>query len=297
MPYIHNAHVIPSSSPEASVRGTCTMPPMAFTHFSRNGSVFPMDQAVIPFSNVEYAYGFGAYENIRVLHGKILFLSDHTERLMASARIIGLGHPFTSEMIKTAAHELVRQLPDDVYNLKVLLLGAKRPDDAQLIILPLMPHFPEKKLYTQGATAVTFEYERMFPQAKILNMFPSYFAYKQAKEQGCHDALFINRRGCITEGTRSNFFVIKGKTIWSPSQEEILEGVTLKHVFDVAQSHGYEVRHGDIPLSSLDEYDGAFLTSTSSKIVPLKKINDVEITISNELKELMKFFDDFLDNQ
>ncbi len=236
--------------------------PMQFPSFSKNGSILPFDQAVIPFTNVEYAYGFGAYENIRVSHGTCLFLGDHVERLMHSATIIGLEHPFTAETIGQWTKELVAALPDGVFNLKVLLIGARTTDQCQLVILPLSPLFPEKRVYTQGATTITFEYERLFPQAKILNMFPSYYAFKKAKEAGAYDALFINRRRCITEGTRTNFFAIKGKVIHSPPAEEVLEGVTRRHVLQIAEQNGYLIEHHDLPLATIGEYDGVFLTSS-----------------------------------
>lgn len=271
------------------------MGPMQFPSFSKNGQILPSDEAVIPFTNVEYAYGYGAYENIRVAHGKCLFLDDHVERLMHSATIIGLVHPFAAKTISTWTQELVENLPDGVFNLKVLLIGARDAAQCQLIILPLSPLFPEKRVYTQGATTITFEYERLFPQAKILNMFPSYYAFKKAKEAGAYDALLINRRGCITEGTRTNFFAIKGKTIHSPPAEEVLEGVTRKHVLEVAVKNGYSIEHHDLPLSAIGEYDGVFLTSTGVKIVPVKKIDDVEFLIPEELKVLMKYFDAFVE--
>ncbi len=267
---------------------------MQFPSFSKNGQVLPFDQAVIPFTNVEYAYGFGAYENIRVAHGTCLFLDDHVERLLNSATIISLGHPFDATLIARWTQELVRELPDGVFNLKVLLIGAREPEQCQLIILPLSPLFPEKRVYTQGAVTITFAYERLFPQAKILNMFPSYYAFKKAKEAGAYDALLINRRGCITEGTRTNFFAIKGKTIHSPPAEEVLEGVTRKHVLEVAAKHGYPIEHHDLPLASIGDYDGAFLTSTGVKIVPIKNIDGMEFGIPEELRGLMRQFDEFV---
>ena len=53
-------------------------------------------------------------------------------------------------------------------------------------------------------------------------MLQSYLAYRKAKEADCYDALLINMEGCITEGTRTNFFCIKEKTITTPPESEIL---------------------------------------------------------------------------
>jgi len=256
--------------------------------FSRNGSILPMEEAVIPLRNVEYSYGFSAYETVRVFHRKPLFLEDHIGRLLESARIIGLVHPFSRGDVTPWTSKLIRELPDEVFNLKILLIGARDPAQCQLILLPLSPVFPEKKSYTQGVNVITFPHERMFPHAKILNMFPSYYAYKKAFTEGGYDALLLNRRGCITEGTRTNFFAIKGAVITSPPAEEILEGVMRKHVLAVAEKNGFQVRSRDIPLTDIATYDGAFITSTSTKILPVSRIDDTELAVPEELRRLMK---------
>ncbi len=267
---------------------------VAFTTFIRNGEILPLEQATVSLSSIEYAYGFGVYESIRVVRGKALFLSEHIERLMHSATVIGLDHAFTPAMIAEWTQKLIDECPCDAMNLKMLLIGAREPKHATLSILPLMPLFPDKKLYVKGAMAISAEYERQFPDAKTLNMLGSYLAYRRAKAAGGYDAVLINKAGYITEGTRTNFFVIKGKTITGAPRKEILEGVTMKHVLDVARANGFEVREGDIALGDLKNYDGAFLTSTSSKIMPLSTIDDTEIGVPETLKELMRHFNDFL---
>ena len=267
---------------------------VAFPIFSHNGAIRPMSEATIPLSNIEYTYGFGVYEIIRVTRGTPRFMADHVERLFRSAQIIELEHPFTPNTVTQWIESLVAELgKETVCNLKILLIGARKPEDCQLFIIPLAPLFPEKKLYTRGATAITFENERMYPQAKTLNMFGSYIAYRKARQLDAYDALLVDRHGCIAEGTRTNFFCIKGRTIHSPPQEDILEGVTRKHMLEVAKKADFDVVQKRIPMKSLPDFDCAFLTSTSTGIVPLKKIDGHEFAEAptKELKELMDSFE------
>src|SRR3990167_8822085 len=70
------------------------LPTMDFKYFSRNGKILPIEDATIPLSNIEYQYGFGVYESIRIANGTPLFLNEHLERLENSAKIIGLEHSF-----------------------------------------------------------------------------------------------------------------------------------------------------------------------------------------------------------
>ncbi len=269
---------------------------MAYDVFLQNGQILPLSAAAMPLANIEYAYGFGVYETIRVMKGKPLFLAQHLERLMMSATIIGLQHVFTVQIIDAWTRELLTHTKSDALNLKILLIGAREPNDAKLYIIPLAPLFPDKRLYQRGASVISVQHERFLPQAKTLNMLPSYLAYRKAKESGCYDAIYVNKSGCITEGTRTNFCVIRGTTIISPPKHEILEGVTLLNVLDIAARNGFDVAYEDIPLAKISEFDGAFLTSTSSKIMPLSKIDDVTMPIPETLNKMMTHFDAFLDS-
>ena len=236
---------------------------MPFPVFSRNGEILPMEQAMIPLSNIEYGYGFGVYENIRVVKGRALFIDDHIERLLASCRAINLEHMLSAATISQWIAALIGKIQSDAFNLKMLLIGAADPKNASLSIIPLAPKFPDKKLYAKGATAITVNYERQFPQAKTLNMLGSYLAYRSARNADAYDALLIDRNGCISEGTRTNFLVFRGRTIIVPPLKDILLGVTLKHVLSVATEAGFSIVHEPIPLASLPSIDGACITSTS----------------------------------
>lgn len=268
---------------------------MSFDYFSKNGKILPIEEASIPLSSIEYSYGFGVYETLRVSNQQIYFLKDHIERLMESAKIIGLGHTFTEKDIEENIGQIIAKNNAETCNLKMLLIGAPSKDEAQLFIICLNPLFPDKKLYRDGAILTTYEYERVFPHAKTLNMLQSYLAYRKAKELGAYDALLINRDGHITEGTRTNFFCIKDKTIYTPPEKDILLGVTRKAVLKVAIDNGYEVLEKDIKVDDVENYDGAFISSTSSKIIPIKSIDEKVLNPQPDaLVELMDLFDEFL---
>ncbi|MBI4273003.1 aminotransferase class IV family protein [Candidatus Uhrbacteria bacterium] len=268
---------------------------MTFSHFSKNGTILPHDDAVIPLQSIEYTYGFGVYETIRVLNGTSYFLKDHCERLIASAKIIDLEHMFTNVFIAEAIVDLVKTLGESATcNLKVLLVGAPTKEDAQLFILPLAPLFPDKKLYRGGIRTLVASYERLYPQAKTLNMLPSYLLYRKARQEGCYDTIFMNRDGCITEGTRTNFFAIRDKTLFTAPDEMVLAGVTRKTVLRVARQSKFSIEERALDLSEIKSCDGAFVTGTSIGIMPVKTIDDFSFTeIPSALRELMAQYDVF----
>ncbi len=143
-------------------------------------------------ANIEYAYGFGVYETLRVVGGKPRFLADHLARLEKSAQIIGLEHAITLGELQLWIQQLLQAESIDVCNLKILLIGGRTAADAQLYILPLAPLFPDRKLYRDGVATITQHFERPWPQAKTLSMLGSYLAYRQARRANCYDALLIS---------------------------------------------------------------------------------------------------------
>ena len=267
---------------------------MEYKYFSKNGEVKSIGEAVIPLSNIEYQYGFGVYETIRVTNGIPYFLKDHLERLRESAHTIGLEHAFSDEFIENAIAELIRENAVETCNLKILLIGGSTKEMTSLYILCLNPLFPDKKLYRDGVHCITYEHERMFPHAKTLSMLGSYLAYRKARMASAYEALLVNH-GNITEGTRTNFFAIKEKTLYSAPEKDILLGVTRKAVLTIATQNGFRVEERNLRLDDIKEYDGAFLTSTSSKILPIRSIDSLTLREPPlALKTLMFLFDEFL---
>ena len=269
---------------------------MNFKYFSHNGVMKPVAEAVVPLPSIEYSYGFGVYETVRVHSSVPYYLRDHVDRLMESARILGLEHSFASDSVVLNVQKLVAKTDSPAFNLKLLLIGGRTSTDANLYIICLNPLFPDKKMYRDGVKTITVQHERNFPHAKTLNMLGSYLAYEKARSMDAYDALLVNKKDEIVEGTRTNFFVMKDRTIVSPPEEEILLGVTRKMVLMVARAHNFEVAMRPIKRAELGEYDAAFLTSTSSNIMPIRSVDAHTFSITSApLRALMVAFDRFLD--
>ncbi len=270
---------------------------MTYRYFSQNGKVLPIEQARVSLNSIEYTYGFGVYETIRIQGGTLYFLQEHCQRLMESARIIDLQHNFSADFVKKSIRELVQKTKAETCNLKILLVGGPAKDKATLSIMCLNPLFPDRKLYKNGATCISYQYERYLPGAKTLNMLPSYLAYRQARTNNAYDALLIDRENRLTEGTRTNFLSIKDRTIFTPKEDSILPGIMREAVLKIAKQNNFTIKEQDIKLTDVTKYDCAFLTSTSSKIMPIYSIDKRVVgPPSTDLRELMTTFNHFLDN-
>ena len=268
----------------------------SFPIFSRNGAILPMEQAVVSLANVEYGYGFGVYETIRVSKGIPYFVEEHAARLLRSAAIIGLEHSLAQEQVEEWVRTLAAAVTEPSFNLKILLIGAKSPEGTTLSILPLSPSFPDRKWYRDGIATITAEYERLLPGAKTLNMLQSYLAYAKARKEGCYDALLIDRAGCAREGTRTNLFALDGETLTTPPAEHVLEGVSRKLTLLVARRLGYAVREVPLPMREFLSREAAFLTSTSTRILPIRSVDGREFPpVPDALRRLMASYEDVLE--
>ena len=269
---------------------------MDIQYFSKNGKLLPLTDATIPLENIAYQYGFGVYETIRVRNKIAYFTKQHIERLLQSAKLIELEHIYALPEIDSYIQEVTQKNNTQNCNLKILLIGGKDTEDTLLFILPLAPLYPDKKIYINGVTVKTAQYERFLPNAKTLNMLQSYMHYTKAGRKGHYDALFLDDKNNVLEGSRTNFFVIKDKTLITPPKEKVLEGVTRQTVIAAAKKSGFIVEEKIINISELGDFDGAFLTATSAKIIPLIQIDDFKFDgISSNLKELIRIYNNFLE--
>ena len=126
-------------------------------------------------------------------------------------------------------------------------------------------------------------------------MLMSYLAYKKAKESGAYDALLVDNKGFVREGTRTNLFFTDGKKLFTPPLADVLNGVTRITLLDALRAKGIEVEERRLQLRELVKYTGYFLTSTSSKVLPISRIDGRTFEVLPIVKDVMKIYDEYLE--
>jgi len=110
--------------------------------------------------------------------------------------------------------------------------------------------------------------------------------------ENLYEVLLINQEACITEGSKSNFFLVKDNSLYTAPDEAVLKGITRKYVLKIARSAGIEIHFVNLPEASIAEYNAAFICGTSPMILPVRMINDIPFDNQNntirELKELYR---------
>jgi len=263
-----------------------------------NGKIIDKSEAKISIDDKGYFFDFAVYSSIKVINGKIFFPEYHILRLFESAKLMGLEHKFKKEDVISWMHKLVEtdKIGDSL--LRIILIGD--PDNKggeKLFIFSVggLTFYPDK-FYSQGVKVITYMGERLLPKAKSKDMLMSFFAYSEAVKQDALDVLLVDRDGNIREGTRTNFFAIKGNVIATAPSGDVLEGVTKKILLKAVQGH-FVVKEEKIPFSNIKDYEEFFLTSTSMNVMPVKQINELEINSRFEkTKVVEKLFKEYLDS-
>jgi branched-subunit amino acid aminotransferase/4-amino-4-deoxychorismate lyase len=243
-----------------------------------NGELIPPGAATVSVLGSTLYGAFGVYESIQLWNGVVFHLDDHLSRLLASAAAIGL--PLSGDLAahRDWVHQLVQAEggPLDA-TIRLFAVGpeADAPPRSFLWLEPLYP--PSPQMIRDGVGAVCYSGERALPTVKSLNTLVNTLARHAAQAAGEHEGLLVDAAGNMREGASSTFYAVQDGSLLIPPAEDILEGVTLQIVLDLADDAGIPVRRVALPLAQRNGWDEAFLTSTSRHILPLVRLDGAAI--------------------
>lgn len=218
----------------------------------------------------------GIYEVLRVEQGVALFLDEHLQRFFRSAQIAQQKPRFAAREIAGFIARLIQANRVQSGN---ILISWKEKLKAFFI-----PHrYPQPEQYARGVVCGILHAERQAPNAKVFQTDVRKQANAMIENGGVYEVVLVDRRACITEGSRSNLFFIRGKQLVTPLSDTVLLGITRQKTLVCAQNLGIEVVEEDVPLAGLPEFDAAFITGTSPKILPLSQIGTQCFAPDNQL--------------
>ena len=239
------------------------------------------------------------YEVIRITEGIPVFLEEHLDRLYQSAQLTGMEHLPDSVSLTAMIQEYISVQKQDTGNIK-LSFTFSSPTSAPQCELNFIPHYyPTQEQYTNGVKVGLLKAVRPVPHAKVQNSDIRNRANKSISDNSLFEVLLIDSEGNITEGSRSNVFFIKNETLYSSPVASILQGITRIKVMQLCENAGIRVIEMAIPANTLDQYEAAFLTGTSPKILPISTIDNIiyntDLPLLIKLRELYdKMVDDYL---
>jgi len=244
-----------------------------------DGSMIPADKQTIEFLSPGILNAKGVLETMRSYQGNVFLLDQHLERLAQGLRILRIKAPCSTKKIKKYIDLSLRLNPKDA-RVRLMVWQKERKTHIAVMSLPYHP-FSVKK-YRQGFHAMMSHIRRNTPArwswVKALQDISLFKAYQEAMNQGSDEALLLNQRGELVEGSRSNVFLVINGELWTPSLEcGCLRGVTRDAVITLARRLERKVRMTRIKPDAFQKAQEAFLTNSLLEIMPLTSVNDRKI--------------------
>ena len=272
-----------------------------------NGSFVPWKNATTHVITQGLHYSSAVFEGERAYNGKIFKSKEHTKRLFKSAEIIGITIPYSENEITQAKDDLINKMNmHNCYIRPVVWRGSQQMGlstnnaDINVAIAVWDDWASYFKIEDRlaGLKLVTSPWKRPAPdtapfEAKASGPYIICTMSKQfAENKGYNDALMLDYRGYVAEGTGANIFFIKNKEIFTPIPDCFLNGITRQVVIQLIKNKGYTLIEKHILPEDIKEYDEAFLTGTAAEITPIKSIDAISYNVGDKTAtyELMNDF-------
>lgn len=231
----------------------------------------------------------GIYEVLRVVKGTPLFLEDHLHRFYHSADLAGKDIMFSEKQIKEFLKILIEKNKVSEGN---VLISCK----INLKAFFIKHIYPTNEMYNNGVLCGILKAERENPNAKVFQTSVRQRADQLLAENGFYEVLLADHFGNITEGSRSNIFFTEGKNLVTSPGNTVLLGITRQKTIKIAAEQNINVIEREVHLNELQHFDAAFITGTSPKILPVRKIDVYHFDPHNNIvRLLMKSYDEMIE--
>ncbi|MEC9244194.1 MAG: branched-chain amino acid aminotransferase [Nitratireductor rhodophyticola] len=246
-------------------------------------------------------YASAVFEGERAYGGEIFKLTEHTERLHESARILGFTIPWSVQEIDDACRELLaRQGFADAYVRPIAWRGSEMMGvsaqnnriNLAIAIWQWPSYFdPEQRL--KGIRLDMAEYRRPDPRtapsrSKAAGLYMICTLSKHAAEaKGYADAMMLDWRGQVAEATGANIFFVRDGVLHTPTPDCFLDGITRRTVIDLARRRGIEVVERAIMPEELEGFEQCFLCGTAAEVTPVSEIGPYRFEVGEITRLLM----------
>ena len=280
-----------------------------------NGEIQTPENAKISVFDRGFLYGDSIYE-VTLTYNKVPFLlDDHYDRLWQSAEKMNMPMIFSREELSAEIQKVIDELNEDRIYIRLIITrgeGAMGLDpnlSSKHNLIVIGKKLPENPSwwYTKGvdvivATDIIRNHKKATdPSIKSGNYLNNVLAINEAKKRGAFDAVMLNHKGNITEGTTFNIWMVKDKKIMTPPLAAgLLEGITRKTLLRLLKESEQNGLEQDFNHKDFLAADEIFLTGSVKGIVPITKVDGLVIGNGAPGKitlGLMKLYQQFIDQE
>jgi branched-chain amino acid aminotransferase len=281
-----------------------------------NGELVAWEDAKVHVLTHGLHYGTGVFEGERAYEtpqGTAIFRHrEHLQRLFKSAELYYMPIPYTPEELRTATHELIaangltecyiRPIAFRGYG-QMGLYPLDAPVDVSIAAWPWGAYLGEDGK-NHGIRAKVSSWRRishdsLIPHAKASGQYlNSVLAKIEASKAGYQEAILLDVRGFVCEGSGENIYVVRdGQIVTPPHTAGILDGITRKSLMRIAGDLGHEMVERDLARAELYLAEEVFMSGTAAELVPVHEIDDHVIGSGEPgpiTREVQRVFDDAL---
>jgi branched-chain amino acid aminotransferase len=270
-----------------------------------NGAFVEWDQAQMHVLTHGLHYASCVFEGERAYNGDIFKLTEHTERLHESARLLDFVVPYSVAELDAVCRELlVLNGLADAYVRPVAWRGSEMMGvsaqtnriNVAVAVWEWPSYFnPEQRM--KGIRLDIADWRRPDPRtaptkSKAAGLYMICTLAKHAAERkGYADAIMLDWRGQVAEATGANLFFVKDGKLHTPAPDCFLNGITRLTAIELAKARGIEVIERAILPEELEGFEQSFLTGTAAEITPISEIGPYRFKVGDITKTLM---DDYM---
>jgi branched-chain amino acid aminotransferase len=287
------------------------------TYDDRDGWIW-LDGELVPWRNASVHvlthalhYASSVFEGQRAYNGTIFKLTEHSERLHQSARLLGFEIPWSVAEIDGACEAVLEANGmRDAYMRPVAWRGSEQMGVSPKGTRPHLAvaawewgkYFDPAKA-DKGIRLDIAPYRRPAPytapvHSKAAGLYMIATLSKQhADSRGYDDALMFDWRGQVAEATGANVFFVRDGTLHTPTPDCFLDGITRRTVMDLARQRGIEVVERAIWPEELESFEQMFVTGSAAEVTFVGSAGPWTFEVGDLSRQLARDYDDLVNGR
>ncbi|MFP1679814.1 branched-chain-amino-acid transaminase [Alloalcanivorax sp. C16-2] len=248
-----------------------------------DGELLPWREARLHVLTHALHMGGAVFEGMRAYGGRVFLDAPHLERFQRSAVLLDYRLPWSSDELSQAINAVLwaNQL-DDAYIRPLAWRGTESVSIASpharihvAIAAWDWPTAASQGRAEEGIRLHLAHWRRPRPdtsptEAKCSGLYMiGTLARHAATAAGCDDALLLDSEGLVAETTATNLLMIRDGVLTSPLPTCFLDGITKRHVMELARQRGLRVEERAVTLEELRRASEVFTAGTSVELQPV----------------------------
>ena len=272
-----------------------------------NGKCMPFEKAGVPLNDLGLLRGYGVFDVMKTVNGKVFLFDEHFKRLSDSAAYLGVALPAEKAEVEEIIKNLISKNKisgGKEASIRIILTGGQSADamrfDCQkstfcVMVSEFKPLADE--LYKKGIKLASVNRGRDIAEVKTTNYIIAVKNINERqKKENFFEILYVSGNS-VLEAATSNFFAFIGGKLITP-KDNILKGITRNLIVKLARKE-FEVEERELKMEELNLAPEAFIAATNKDIVPVVQIDGLKIGAGKpgkNTKRLMEIFEEFVRN-